>query len=192
MARIEYADPENLSPENRPLLDTLSETDDEPAVDHRLEGGTLNVYRTLGRNVELLEAFREYGSAVWHEGGLSARQREFVILATAYHADSAYEWQQHVRVALNEGVTPAEIVAISREEPDRLEPELAALVEYIAAFVDGTVDDADHAALTDHYDEATAVGIAMLAGCYLGLARVLRAFEVELESPFVGWELEDL
>ncbi|EMA30583.1 carboxymuconolactone decarboxylase family protein [Halobiforma nitratireducens] len=86
MARTEYADPEDLPPEKRSLLDTLSEKDDEDAaVDHRLEGGTLNVYRTMGCNVALLEAFREYGSTVWREGGLSPHQREFVILATAYH-----------------------------------------------------------------------------------------------------------
>lgn len=205
MARIEYADPEDLPPEKRPLLDTLSdrandetgdETDGEPDDDgergHSLEGGTLNVYRALGRNVDLLEAFREYGSAVWSEGGLTPHQRETVILSTAVHADTEYEWQQHVRVALDEGMDPDRIVAISRGDVDELPPEYAAIVEYVEAFVDGAVDDDAHERLAAHFDEETILGIGMLAGCYLGLARLLQALSVGLEAPFVGWELEEL
>ncbi|SDQ19758.1 carboxymuconolactone decarboxylase family protein [Natronobacterium texcoconense] len=191
MARIEYADPEDLPPEKRELLDTLS--DDESGSDeHSLEGGTLNVYRTMGRNVDLLEAFRDYGSTVWQESGLTDHQREFAILATGYYAETSYEWQQHVRVALDAGMTPEQIAAISAEELDRLEPEHAAIVEYVEAFVEGSVDDGTHERLAEHYDEERILGIGMLAGCYLGLARVLQALDVDLEAPFVGWELEDL
>lgn len=207
MARIEYADPEDLPPEKRPLLDTLSDrANDESSADtdgeiadtdgearaHSLEGGTLNVYRTIGRNVDLLEAFRDYGSAVWSEGGLTPHQRETVILSTAVHADAAYEWQQHVRVALDEGMDPDRIVAISRGDVDELPPEYAAIVEYVEAFVDGTVDDDTHETIAAHFDAETILGIGMLAGCYLGLARLLQALSVDLEAPFVGWELEDL
>lgn len=210
MARIEYADPDDLPPEKRPLLDTLSDrVDDEAEGDdagsddagsddadtgpeHSLEGGTLNVYRTMGRNVDLLEAFRTYGSAVWSDGGLTSLQRETVILSTAVHADAAYEWQQHVRVALDEGMDPDRIVAISRGDVDELPPEYAAIVEYVEAFVDGTVDDDTHETIAAHFDEETILGIGMLAGCYLGLARLLQALSVDLEAPFVGWELEDL
>ncbi|WP_418280441.1 carboxymuconolactone decarboxylase family protein [Halorubrum sp. DTA98] len=202
MARIEYADPEDLPPEKRPLLDTLSEDDDHDGRDdvddhdgersHSLEGGTLNVYRTMGRNVALLEAFREYGTSVWADGGLSPHQRETVILATAVHAGTEYEWQQHVRVALDEGMSTEHIVAISNGETDRLAPEYAVLVEYAEAFVNGTVDDATHESLADYYDEETILGIGMLTGCYLGLARLLQALSVDLEAEFVGWDLADL
>ena len=193
MARIDYADPEDLPAEKRDLLDTLSDADvDDDERGHSLEGGTLNVYRTLGRNVALLEGFRAYGSTVWSESGLSPHERETVILATAYYADTAYEWHQHVRVALDEGMDPEEILAISREESDRLEPERAALVAYVERFVDGEVDEETHERLADHYDEETILGVCALAGCYLGLARLLQALEVDLKNEFVGWDLENL
>lgn len=193
MARLEYADPTDLPRDKRDLLDTLSDADaDDADRGHSLEGGTLNVYRTMGRNVDLLEGFRTYGSRVWGACGLSPHERETVILATAYHAGTAYEWHQHVRVALDEGMAPEELLAISREEPDRLAPERAALVDYVERFVDGEVDDDAHDRLAEHYDEETILGVGMLAGCYLGLARLLQALDVDLEAPFVGWDLENL
>ncbi|THE65504.1 carboxymuconolactone decarboxylase family protein [Salinadaptatus halalkaliphilus] len=191
MARIRYADPSELPPEKRDLLDTLSDADPE-ARDHSLEGGTLNVYRTLGRNVDVLEGFREYGGVVWEAGGLSAHERETVILSTAYYAETAYEWHQHVRVALDEGMDPEAILAISREETDRLPADRATLVAYVERFVEGDVDDDLHEQVAAHYDEETILGVNALAGCYLGLARLLQALDVDLEQEFVGWDLENL
>lgn len=191
MARIDLATPEDLPPEKRSLLDSLSDADD-PAVEHSLEGGTLNIYRTLGRNLPILEGFREYGSAVWHGSDLEPIERELIILATSYHTGMEYEWQQHVRVALDEGIPPEPILAISMDRLDELEPAQARLVEYVERFVAGEVDDETHDGLAAHFDEPTIVGIDMLAALYLGLAHVLDALDVELEAPFVGWELENL
>ncbi|OIB57754.1 carboxymuconolactone decarboxylase family protein [Natrialba sp. SSL1] len=192
MPRIPPVDPEEFPADKRDLLDTLSDKDVPPEErGHSLEGGTLNVYRTMGQDPALLEQFRAYGSAVWRESGLSPHEREFVILATAYYADSAYEWHQHVRVALDEGMDPEQILAVSREEQDRLEYNHAAIVDYVAAFVTGAVDDATHDRLAECYDDETILGIGMLSGCYLGLARLLDALSVECEAPFVGWDLEN-
>lgn len=194
MARLPYVDPSDLPADRRDLLDTLDDGD-VPTADersHSLRGGTLNVYRVLGQNPDLLEAFRSYAGAAWDRNGLSTSERESVILATAYHAGSAYEWHQHVRVALDAGVEPAEILAISREEPDRLPSERTALVTYVERFVDGRVTDETHERLAAHYDDRTVVGVGMLSGSYLGLARVIDALDVELETEFVGWELENL
>lgn len=191
MARIDLADPEDLPAEKRSLLDSLSDADDA-VVDHDLEGGTLNVYRALGRNLAILEGFREFGGAVWHGSDLEPIERELVILTTAYHTEMSYEWHQHVRVALDEGIKPETILAVSMDRLDELDPEHARLVEYIERFVTGEMDDATHEALLAYYDEPTIVGIGMLSGIYIGLSHVLDALDVELEAPFVGWELENL
>lgn len=191
MPRIPYVEPAELPTDKQSLLDTLSGADVEER-DHHLEGGTLNVYRALGNNVDLLESFRAYGSAVWEESGLDPHEREVVILTTSHHADCEYEWHQHVRVALDEGLSRSQIRSISNSELDRLRPEHAALVRYVRAFVDGTVDDATHEQLSEHYDDETVLGTGMLAGCYLGLARMLQAVDVETEVDFVGWDLETL
>lgn len=189
MARIDYADPTDLSTDERHLLDSLS---DHAGGGHGLRSDRLNVYRLLGRNPAVLAEFREYLGTVWDAAGLDAHEREVVILATARAADSRYEWHQHVRVALDEGMAPETILAIARGEPDRLAAAHAALLDYVTAFVAGTVDDALHDRLAAHYDEPTIVGITTLAGGYLGLAHVLDALDVDLEAEFVGWDLEGL
>lgn len=191
MPRIPYVRPDELPAEKRSLLDSLSEVDPEDR-DHHLEGGTLNVYRALGNNVELLETFRKYGSSVWKAGGLDSHERETVILSTSYHSGCAYEWHQHVRIALDEGMTRSQIRTISSSDLDPLEPPLAAIVQYVERFVDGTVDDTTHEQLSEHYDAETILGIGMLAGCYLGLSRILQALDIETEVEFVGWDLEQL
>ncbi|MGQ4554941.1 carboxymuconolactone decarboxylase family protein [Halobellus sp. GM3] len=193
MARFSHVDPAELPSEKRDLLDTLS---DEENTDgdrgHSLRGGTLNVYRTLGLNLPLLEGFRRFMTVVWESCGLSPHEREVVILATSYYVGSPYEWHQHVRVGLDKGLKPAQILAISREQHDEISPEFAALVTYASQLVEGTIDDEAHELLATHYDEETILGVAMLSGCYLGLSRVLQALEVEVESEFVGWDLENL
>ncbi|GGL69269.1 carboxymuconolactone decarboxylase family protein [Halocalculus aciditolerans] len=193
MARIPYVDPDDFPAEKRDLLDTLS-GEDVPDEDrrHSLEGGTLNVYRAIGQNPPLLDAFRTYAGRVWAESGLTPHEREVVILAASFHADCAYEWHQHVRVALDAGLDVDTVLAISREEHTHLADEHAALAAYVEQFVDGAVTDARYDRLATHYNDPTIVGVTALAGCYLGLARLLQALDVEPEQPFVGWDLEDL
>lgn len=193
MARVSYVDPADLPAEKRDLLDTLSSDDvDDDERRHSLRGGTLNVYRAIGRNLTLLEGIRSYASVVWEQCGLSAHEREIVILATTHAVGSAYEWQQHVRVALDAGMDPEQILAISSEEPDHLSDEYAALVAYVERFVDGRVTEETHERLATHYDEAVIVGVGMLSGFYVALGRVIQALDVDLESEFVGWDLENL
>jgi len=191
MARVPYVDQGDLPADKRSLLDTLSgETESSDA--HSLGGETLHVYRAMANNPDLLEAFQTYGSAVWDGSGLSPHEREFVILSVAHHADSRYEWHQHVRVALDAGLTVDEIRAVSGGDREELAPATRALVDYVGEFVDGTVDDATHDRIAAHYDDETVVGVGLLAGTYLGLARALDALAVDTEVEFVGWNLENL
>lgn len=193
MALIPYVDSEEVPAEKRHLLDTLSDKDDQ--VDnrnHSLRGGTLNVYRVMANNVALLEGFQEYGTTVWEESGLTPFEREFVILSVAYYTDSPYEWQQHVRVALDEGMSPKQIRAISDGKFDELEDRHAALVQYVDSFVDGSVNDSLHENVSEYFDDDVVLGIGMLAGTYLGLSRLLGALDVDTEVDFVGWNLENL
>lgn len=193
MGRIPYISRDELAADKQSLLDTLSdEPDKRTDTDHSLQGGTLNVYRAMANNVDLLEAFQTYGSTVWQESGLAPHERELVILSVAYYTDSAYEWHQHVRVALDEGLTPDQICAISTGDHDQLDDKDAALVRYVDNFLDGSVDERVHERVSSYYDDDIVLGVGMLAGTYLGLSRLLDALDVDTEVEFVGWNLENL
>lgn len=195
MARIELRTEDDIPPEyrGRSLLGTLSDPEDlPPEYRHLLQERDRAVYRALAHNPPILEDFREFGRTVWAECGLDARTREIAILTAGRALDAAYEWHQHVRVALQSGVTRPEIEAIAEETDAEFAPDEQALIVFTRAFVLDSVDDAIFAAFVDAYDERTAVGVAILASIYLVVARFADAFGLEPEEPFVGWNLEGL
>ncbi|MFC7157026.1 carboxymuconolactone decarboxylase family protein [Halomarina halobia] len=193
MVRIPYVDPDDLPEENRNLLETSMDAGDlEEAHEHLFSTETRNVHRAIGNNPAVLRGFRSSNTTLWNESGVTERQRELVILATARAIDSRYEWHQHVRHALGAGLTPDEIRAIAREDYDSFSDPEAALLTYVAALTQGEVEDDQYTGVAAQFDDSTVVGITMLASKYVGLARALAAFDVDTEEPFVGWGLERL
>lgn len=196
MARLPYLTEEELPDEYRYLF-SPSNPFSEEREDAESDGeapwdGPQHTHRAIANNPELLEAYRRMGSSVWYASGLTDRQRELTILTVARTLESAYEWYQHVQIALQFGVPRDDIVAVSKEEYDSLPESDRALVRYVRAFTDRTVDDDAHAELQEHFDRSTIVGIGMLAAYYIGIDYMGDAFDLDLEDEFVGWELENL
>jgi alkylhydroperoxidase family enzyme len=193
MTRIPLVDPESLPDAERDQLRSHRPREDVPDEYHHLINDDVrNAYRGLANNPTMLEAFRTTQNRVWNEGGLSPHQRELVILSTARTISSRYEWHNHVRVALAEGLSPDEIRAIAEDRLDSFSPDDTALVQYVSAFVDRTVTDDIHERTSEHFDPESIIAIGMLAGTYLMAGRLFGAIDLELDEPFVGWELENL
>lgn len=192
MARVPYVDPESFAG-NGDLLETSMDPEALPEeYRDRFSVGSRHVHRAIANNPAMLRGFRDSNATVWQESGLSSRERELAILASARESGSRYEWHQHVRHGLSVGLTPDEIRAVAREEYDDFPEAEAALVAYAAAVSGKRVDDETFERFADRYDRETVVGTTMLVGTYAGLARALDAMGVEPEETFVGWELEDL
>ena len=79
-------------------------------------GGTdepMHIFTTLGRaDPELFRRWLGFGGALL-AGTLPGRLRELVILRTADRFGGRYEWAQHLELAEAQGVTPAELAAVS-------------------------------------------------------------------------------
>jgi alkylhydroperoxidase family enzyme len=181
MARVPYLRPEDV------------ESGDEDLVVSKLQHGKpINIYGALGNNPAVLRGLREHFGTVWSETGLSDRERELVILSVGHELESPYEWHQHVNIASDVGLTPAEMTAVAADDPDPFTAEELAMMEYGRAVARGTVPDDVHAAVADRFDDATVVGLTVLAATYLLVARVIDALEVDIEAgeEFVGWEVE--
>lgn len=193
MARIDLAEAADLPPADRDLLRTMSTTEGLPEEYHHLiEEPERNIYRTIGRVPPVLRPFREYGRALWEHCGLTARERELVILTVGAQMRADYEFHQHVRIALREGIPPAEISAIVEGEMAPFGEAERALIGYTRAFVDRAVDDAVAAALAEAFDEPTVVATSLLAGLYVVIVLLADGLALETEEPFVGWDLERL
>lgn len=179
MARVPYVTREELEPEHRDLI-----------VSSLQPGKTRNVYASIANNPEVLSGLREFFGALWSDSGLTDRQRELVILTAASEIGSAYEWHQHVNIALDVGISAEEIAAIARDDRSPFSTSEAALIAYTRAVARGRVEDPHHEAIAEFFDDGTVVGIAATAASYAALGNLLDAFDVELEADeeFVGWE----
>lgn len=177
MARVPYADPEDMPEEYRYLL---TETDI----------GDAHIIRSFANNPPVLQSYMRWGTTLWEESGVSSRQVEVVILAVAAALGAAYEWHQHVPTGFDVGLTEAEILALGGGEFDALAPEDGALAAYAVAVVRDSVDGAHFDDVAEYFDDETIVGVTLLAGHYLMTARALSALDVETEDGFIGWELE--
>ena len=85
----------------RPLARTVAE------IGSRVTGGRPpNIFTTLGRHPRLFRAWLRYSAHLMPFGQLPRRDTELVILRVAWQCRSAYEWHQHVSIALRVGLTP--------------------------------------------------------------------------------------
>tara|TARA_B110000116_G_scaffold270160_1_gene287593 strand:- start:130 stop:663 length:534 start_codon:yes stop_codon:yes gene_type:complete len=150
--------------------------------------GERNIFRAMGNNPPILKSYMLYGSTLWKECGLSAKNRELVIFAIARELSSEYEWQQHYDIGQKAGVSVEEMNIIGSGKLELLDEKIRVVLEYAQAFVKGEVTGEVHQKLKENYNDKEIVGIAMLSSHYLATARMLFALEVPLESDFVGWE----
>lgn len=191
MARIPLVQQDDLDPEQRDLLEVLSDPEAVPEeYRHLLSSNTRDVFRTIGHQPAVLAQFRELGGTLWDEIGLTTRQRELLILGVARALNSEYVWHQHVRIALANGFTEDEILAISASRLGELDSGEATLIRYAAAFARGEVTDDVHEEAARVFDDEMLVGLGMSVSFYLTIIRMMDAFAVDTEESFVGWKLE--
>jgi len=173
MARVPLLDAEDLPEEYRYLF---TEND----------VGEADIFRAMANAPEAMQSYMRYSTTLWD--ALEFRERELVVLSVARTLEAEYEWHQHVRLGREAGITDEEIDAISRGEFVAFDDREQVLLSYARSVAADDIRDGDHAALSAHVGDGTAVGVAMLAAHYVATARVLDATGVEPEEEFVGWE----
>jgi 4-carboxymuconolactone decarboxylase len=159
------------------------------AVLENAPGGTdepMHIFTTLGRaDPDLFRRWLGFGGALLN-GSLPGRLRELVILRSAARFGGRYEWAQHIGLAEEQGVTPAELAAVSNGEGaldavewDPLERAALRAVDETAA--DGAVSEGAWATLADDLRESQLIELLMLIGHYMMLTTVLGSLRVQLE-----------
>lgn len=152
--------------------------------------GERNVLCAIGNSPPLLQAYMRYGTALWKESGLSPRDLEFVILVVARALGSKYEWQQHVELGQEVGLSLEVIRAVGDENWSTFDERRWALISYVRSFLDGTVSEREHADLGEHFEDATVVGVGTVIAHYVATASLVDAWNVPVEGTFVGWHPE--
>jgi alkylhydroperoxidase family enzyme len=148
-----------------------------------------NLFATLVRHPGLFRRWLPFGGKLL-VGLLPDRDRELLILRTAWHCGSDYEWSQHVRIAGAAGVTAEEMgrlqVADAPDDPAWAPFDATLIHAADELHGDGCLGDATWAALAARYDERQLIEVPMLVGHYHMLAFTLNSLGIQLEEATEG------
>ena len=154
----------------------------EPTI--KTFGRVFNIFTALGRHPKLLKRWMVFANHCLLKSSLTPRDRELVILRAGWQCQSAYEWAQHNRIALEAGMSQAEI---DRVKDGAAAEGWSASERALLAAVDELLDrktlsDGSWAELTGHFNEQQVLDIIFTAGNYATLAMALNTLGVEVDD----------
>lgn len=139
-----------------------------------------NILSTFVRHPDLTKAFLRFNVHLLYRSTLPPRLRELAILRVAHRTDSKYEWAQHVKIGLREGLTEKEIVGVQRgNAADGFDRTVVAGVDELLDKFE--LSDATWSALSERFDDRQRMDFVFTVGCYVTVAMALNTFGVELE-----------
>lgn len=175
MARIEMVPPEPEDPALRAMFDEV-----------RARGIPVpNLYRVIGHSPALLRAWLDFAWPLRLHAKTARRIRELLILRGAQVSGARYEWVHHVAMALDAGVTRAQIDALEGWEKSALfAPEERAVLRLAEEVTRGPAASAAcmEALRKCGYDEAGIVELTLTASFYVCVSRFLQSMGIELED----------
>lgn len=77
--------------------------------------GRVNLFGTLAHHPELAHAWLSLARVLTHEGTLTDRQRELVVLRTAHQRGGTFVYERHCTVAADAGLDPQEVAATTAD-----------------------------------------------------------------------------
>jgi alkylhydroperoxidase family enzyme len=152
-------------------------------------GIPLAIFRTMARHPGMLKRFNVLGGFFLTRGELAARDRELLVLRTAWRSGSEYEWAQHVVIGARSGLTEDEIARVARPGLAGEWPAAdAALLRAADEILDqADIADATWSELSARHSETQIMELAMLVGFYRMTAGFLNATGVRREAGLPGW-----
>ncbi|MGZ6693039.1 MAG: carboxymuconolactone decarboxylase family protein, partial [Solirubrobacteraceae bacterium] len=146
-------------------------------------GGPPNIFTTLGQHPRLFRAWLRYSAHLMPFGQLPRRDTELVILRVAWQCRSAYEWHQHVPIALRVGLSPDVVAGVADSPPgegftQRQRTLLAASDELLAR---RALSDATWSAVQSMLSDREAIELCLLIGNYQGLTSAIGGLGIQIE-----------
>lgn len=172
MARIPYADLGNE--QARPLVERI--------VAER--GSVLHLYQMLLHSPPIAEGWLNYLTAVRQKASLSGALRELVIVRVAQINGAQYEADQHIPIALKEGVSQAQIDELANWEASSRfsdqERRALALTDQMTRQV--RVDKPLMAQLAADFSHQELVELVATVAAYNMVSRFLEAFGIHSDD----------
>ena len=148
-----------------------------------------NIFTTLARNPDLLAAWEPFAGEILLRGALPARDRELLVLRTAWNCAASYVWGQHAgNHGPAAGLSEAEIerVADGPAAPGWSDSEVTLLHAADELHAAATIAEATWRLLAERYGDRQLIELTMLVGEYHLMAFALNSLGVQDESGAAG------
>ena len=137
-----------------------------------------NAIATFVNHPDLTRAYLTFSFYLLTRSTLAPRLRELAVLRIAHLTSCAYEWDEHVAIGKDAGLSDADIAALQRgeaaEEFDRT------VLTAVDELVENTrITDETWAALGERMDKRQLMDFVFTTGGYHMLAMALNTFGVE-------------
>jgi 4-carboxymuconolactone decarboxylase len=147
-------------------------------------GAIPNLYRMLANSPELLEAWIAFAWPLRNAAVADREIRELIIMRTAQLHGSDYEWRQHWRMSIEEGIPEEKLLALAtwRDWDAWTEAEQAALAMADEVAVEGEVSGSTWTQLEERFDDRECLELLMTASFYACVSRILNSLKVPLDD----------
>jgi 4-carboxymuconolactone decarboxylase len=165
----------------------LADLDQQPESirDWASRRGNLNVFRLLANAPNVFPGWSHMVDELFASPTFSARMREVIVLRVAHLQGSPYELAQHVPLGRSAGLTEQQLDAIATGDLDGVgfgAAEHAALDVVTELCTSHHLRDESFAAAHAVFGDAALTELLMIVSCYYGLALVLNAADLEIDS----------
>lgn len=148
-------------------------------------GGKLAIYRLLCNAPSCQVGYRMLAQAIFSQLDIPATEREMVVLVVAHLEQCGYEWAQHVQIALDIGISQAQIEAIATGHFDSeiFNDREKALFEFTRQTVKNVrVDDRAFRNVSAFYSPRQQVELLFTIGSYMMLGRIMEVAQLEVDD----------
>ena len=142
---------------------------------------SINLIRTLSHHPPLMEAWGPFGGYILRGSTLPDRDREIIILRTAWLNEAAYEWGHHARAARAVGMTDEEIrnVAVGENAGPWTSFERYLLRAATELHRQSAISERTWAFLKARYNDQQMIDLIFTVGQYRMVSMALRSIRVE-------------
>ena len=174
-------------PRIAPLTDPSAEVEELLEKTKVHPGPAFNIFATMAHHPRLLKRFNVLGGLFLGRGLLPSRERELVILRTAWRTKCEYEFGQHTLLGRQAGLTDDEIRQVTDQAADW--PEGDALLLQLADEIQAHHDVTNElwATLERRWSPRQMIELVTLAGFYGMVAAFLNSTRVQLDPGVPGW-----
>ncbi len=143
-----------------------------------------NVFRMVANAPSSLSGFVQLAASILLQSQFNPRLREIAVLRTAHLTRSRYEWEQHVRIARQAGVSDADMERIGVDGTVQGMNEEDSLICRVAEEIcrDIRLSDEALAALLARYGNRQATELILCCSYFNMLSRFLESTRVALDA----------